>query len=163
MKNKLILPFFITIFSTVLTACPQETPVTFSLEEEFYQTTQVFIDLNDYQTIADYEEGAKSFGVYIYVGGCLSCQSFEPLVIDVLQEYAMTLYRINIQVVQESENTVKSTIQYAPSVILFEKGQVRAFLDATASTDTEYFQSAKGFDTWLTTYVSTTYMPETII
>ena len=55
---------------------------------------------------------------------------------------------------EEFKNTnIYKTVKYAPSVILVEKGNVVAYLDAESDDDLNKYQDINEFEEWMNNYV----------
>ena len=83
----------------------------------------------------------------------MTCASFKPILEEYINDKSITLYSISYTKLKDSNNTLKSNIDYTPSVALFNEGEIVTYLDALDNEHIEYYESVAGFSSWFETYV----------
>lgn len=142
--------FFLPI---LLVSCQSNT-YPFRFEDKYYTTeNKGFIDIDDISIIDNLENSKESFGVYIYLPGCLTCNKFKPILTNFLEINNLQIYSISYTDVKKTKNTLHSNIEYTPSVALFNKGELVTYLDALSNEHIKYYESLDDFTNWFTTYV----------
>ena len=145
MKKKiLLLPILL------LCSCQEIQP--FRFEEKYYNNASL-IELDDISSFKELEDNKESFGIYLYLPGCLTCQSFKPKLNKFIELNNITLYSISFTKIKDTKNTLYSNIEYAPSVALFNKGELITYLDALNNDHIPYYKTLEGFSEWFNTYV----------
>ena len=150
MKKRYLL---ITLF--VLCSCQNnQNSLPFKLEDKYYtKENKGLVEINDINLFKNLEKNNESFGVYIYLSGCLTCQKFKPILTEFLDINNIQLYSISYTLIKESKNTLHSNIEYAPSVALFNDGKLITYLDSINNDHIEYYENLDGFTSWFTNYV----------
>ena len=146
MKKLLLLPILL------LASCNKTTTYPFYLNEKYYNEYNV-IDLTSIDDFKALEKEKESFAIYVYLPGCLTCNAFKPILNEYLEQKEITIYSISYTKVKEKSNTIKSNISYAPSVALFNEGELVTYLDALSNEHIDYYSSVEGFSSWFETYV----------
>ncbi len=70
---------------------------------------------------------------------------------DVFENAGMSFYSISYSDIKGSE--INKQIKYAPSIAIFKKGEIIAYLDPNSDEDTKKYESKKEFKSWLSKYV----------
>jgi len=143
-KNLLLLPILL------LCSCQEKYP--FAFEDKYYNNASL-IELSDISHFNELEDNNESFGIYLYLPGCLTCQSFKPILNEFIELNNITLYSISYTKIKDTRNTLYSNIEYAPSVVLFNEGKLVTYLDALNNDHIPYYESIEGFSEWFNTYV----------
>ena len=146
MKKLLLLPILL------LASCNKTSTYPFYLNEKYYNEYNV-IDLVSIDDFKALEKEKDSFAIYVYLSGCLTCNAFKPILYEYLEQKEITIYSISYTKVKEKSNTIKSNINYAPSVALFNEGELVTYLDALSNEHIDYYSSVEGFSSWFETYV----------
>lgn len=141
----------LVLLSLLLILCScKETP--FSLDDEYY-FNEGLIEIESLDEIAKMVDEEKSFALFVYMPGCTSCAAFKPVVESFLNKNEMTFYEISAEVIgQDKDNSIMKAIEYAPSVLLYNKGKVIASLDAMSDDDLKYYKTTAGFTEWFISY-----------
>lgn len=140
--------FLLTLL--LLTSCKPNYP--FTLNEKYYEKSEI-IELSNIDEFSKLEKEKDSFGIYIYLPGCLTCSKFKPILDDFSETYNITLYSISYLKIKNTSNTLIKNIETAPSVALFSNGQLVTYLDANKDEHIEYYENIEGFTSWFKTYV----------
>ena len=148
MRKLLLVPILL------LTSCNKNTTYPFYLNEKYYNEYNV-IDLTSIDDFKTLEKAKDSFAIYVYLPGCLTCNAFKPILNEYLEKEEITIYSISYTKVKDKSNTLKSNISYAPSVALFNEGELVTYLDALSDEHIDYYSSVEGFSNWFETYVYT--------
>ena len=122
----------------------------FSLESKYYNTGEkIEINISELEELINDKE---SFVVFVSQDMCLASSNFEVVINDFLEEYPITIYEINYSELKESD--LGDFLEYYPSFVIYKNGKVVDFLDANADEDTDYYKTADGLRSWVTTYIS---------
>ncbi len=122
----------------------------FSLESKYYNTGEkIEINISELEELISDKE---SFVVFVSQTMCLASSNFEVVINDFLEEYPITIYEINYSELKESD--LGDFLEHYPSFVIYKNGKVVDFLDANADEDTDYYKTADGLRSWLTTYIS---------
>lgn len=140
----------ILLILLLLTSCKPNYP--FTLNEKYYNKSEI-IELSNIDEFIKLEKEKDSFGIYIYLPGCLTCSKFKPILDDFSETYNITLYTISYLKIKNTSNTLIKNIETAPSVALFSNGQLVTYLDANKDEHIEYYENIEGFTSWFKTYV----------
>ncbi len=140
------------LLSTFLLSSCNKIKIPFYLDDEFYNSSQL-IELTSIEEFNELEKNKRSFGIYLYLPGCLTCSSFKPYLEEFIEKNNITLYSISYSKIKNSNNTLIKKIDYAPSVALFSNGKIITFLDSINDDHIEYFKSTDNFSSWFEEYV----------
>lgn len=122
----------------------------FSLESKYYNTGEkIEINISELEELISDKE---SFVVFVSQDMCLASSNFEVVINDFLEEYPITIYEINYSELKESD--LGDFLEHYPSFVIYKNGKMVDFLDANADEDTDYYKTADGLRSWLTTYIS---------
>lgn len=84
-------------------------------------------------------ENKETFVAYISRTGCSHCESYEPTLIEVLKDYKIEAYKINLaNVTSAEESSIKKKVDLkgTPTLIYIEEG--RADIDGSLIGETTY-------------------------
>lgn len=137
----------IIALSILLVGCSKQEK--FYLEDNLYN--QGVITEVDSSKIEQLEQEEKNFAVFVYLPGCTSCAAFREVLDDFIVENKMEIYAISI--LDAKETSINDTIEYAPSLILYNKGKVVSYLDSTSDKDKPALTTVDGLKTWLEKYI----------
>ena len=133
----------------VLTSCQEKV---FSLDDEYYFKTDL-IEIDSLEEVEQMAKDKKSFALFVYMNGCTSCAAFKPVLTAFLNRNKMTFYSISAETIgEDKDNSIMKAIEYAPSVLLYNKGKVVASLDAMSNDDIPYYETEDGFTQWFIKY-----------
>ena len=74
---------------------------------------------------------------------------------DIFQEF-MNIYKINflsIPYAEYKDNKLVELVRYAPSIIIVNKGEIVAYLDANKDSDLNKYQDVNEFSKWMNKYI----------
>lgn len=114
---------------------------------------EIYIDIYSFEDVLKLQEEKADFLIYIYLPGCLSCAEFAPVLREYLEENEMTIYRMNINLASGETNVINRHIRYAPSIAVFNEGDLIAYLDVESEIDLPYYQSTEGLGEWLSQFI----------
>lgn len=133
----------------ILTSCQEKV---FSLDDEYYFKTDL-IEIDSLEEVEQMAKDKKSFALFVYMNGCTSCAAFKPVLTAFLNRNKMTFYSISAETIgEDKDNSIMKAIEYAPSVLLYNKGKVVASLDAMSNDDIPYYETEDGFTQWFIKY-----------
>lgn len=121
----------------------------FSLDSEYYDKNEL-IDINS-EDLIKLENDKKSFAVFVYTQGCITCYDFEKYLSEFMEENQITLYAISAPEMNKTD--IAKYIKYSPSVIIYKNGKILSYLDAESNDDKKYYESTDNFTTWFTKFV----------
>ncbi|MGN1371790.1 MAG: thioredoxin domain-containing protein [Candidatus Coprovivens sp.] len=121
----------------------------FYLEDELYEQGKITeITVNEFKKL---EEEKKSFAVFVYLPGCTSCAEFRTVLEQFVEDNNLEVYTISIL---DTDNTsISEVVEYAPSLVLYNKGEMVDYLDSTSDKDKPALTSVDGLDNWLEEYI----------
>lgn len=141
--------FLILLTVITLTSCA---PKQFELDDEYYFNYDL-IEIESLDEVEQMANDGKSFALFVYMQGCSSCAAFKPVLNAFLKQNEMTFYSISAEVIGENKgNSIMKAIEYAPSVLLYNKGKVIASLDAMSDDDLPYYKTVAAFTSWFLKY-----------
>lgn len=143
MKNKILV---LVILILMIVGCGNKK---FYLEDEYYENG-VITDIT-LEEINDLEMNEKSFMVFVYLPGCTSCAQFRTVLNEYIETHKLEFYTISINDLNDSK--IKDHVQFAPSLVLFNKGKIVDALDATSNEDKSALTSVDGLNKWLEEYI----------
>ena len=122
----------------------------FYLESDLYNTNDNYeeISLSKFKKLQSEE---KSFVVFTYASFCPFKVPSDKIFNSVFKSNKMKLYAIGYDKLKGDEITKK--VSYAPSVMIFKKGKLVAYLNAESDEDYDRYQNKKAFKQWLAKYI----------
>lgn len=139
--------FIIIVLSLMLVGCGKVEK--FYLDDEHY-TTGVITEI-DVETFEQLEKEEKNFALFVYLPGCTSCAEFRKVLEEFISTNDIEFYTISILDVDDT--SIMDKIEYAPSMMLYNKGKVVDYLDATSNDDKPALTNVDSFKTWLEEYI----------
>ena len=134
----------------LLTSCKPNYP--FRFNDKYYGKSEL-IELSNLEDYLSLEKEKESFGIYIYIPGCVSCAKFKPIVEEFINTYNITLYSISYAKLKLSKNDLTDNIKYAPSVALVSNGKLVTYLDTDKDEHISYYENINDFTIWFKSYV----------
>lgn len=145
MKKILII---FAIFIIILFVYTKSTK-TFYLNEKYYNDN-LFLEIK-LDELKELESKKESFIIYIYQPMCQTSTDFENILKAFMDEQNISLYKISCS---EIKNTrINDLIMYYPTVAIYQKGNIAAYLQANKNSDKKYFGSLTELQKWITQYV----------
>ncbi len=121
----------------------------FRLEEKYYENMSIIDIKHDrYEELVDKKE---NFILYLTLDGCTSCVVFGSKAVDFVVKNKITVYRIEYK--EFSQTDLKDEVKYAPSMMIFKKGKLKAYLDAQSDDDLQYYSDSSSLQTWFEKYI----------
>ena len=120
------------------------------LDAEYYADGAEFMEL----TAGEYEGlvGAKkSFVVFVDQDGCTTADRLREYVTRYMTETGILVYKMMFEQVKES--SLHDQVKYYPSVVVVDKGVVRAYLRADSDEDAEVYNNYNAFREWMEKYL----------
>ena len=138
----------------LLCSCNNQNNYPFRFEDKYYDdNSKGLIELKSIDEFIAIENNYESFGIYIYLPGCLTCTKFKPILEDFLNINNISLYSISYTSIKKTKNTLYSNIDYAPAVALFNKGDLVTYLDSTKDEHIKCYEDINELTNWFKTYV----------
>lgn len=151
MKKKIVI--FIIVLSLVvgiiLIGSKTLNKKAFSLDDDYYGTKEVLEIKND--KLEELISKKKNFVVFIYQPLCTTSGDFSKVLDDFLEEEQLSIYKLAFSNIENSE--LKNKVKYYPSVVIYKKGKIVAYLEANKNDDIKYYESKEGFKEWLSKYI----------
>lgn len=119
------------------------------LEDKYYKKSE-FIDV-DHSKINDLIKSKESFVVFIYQPMCTMSSEFEELLDEYMDMRKISIYKMPFSDMKKT--SLKDTVRFYPSFIIFKDGEVVDFLDADSDEDTSRYKLVKSFKEWFESYV----------
>lgn len=122
----------------------------FYLEDELYNTSENYeeISLSKFKKL---QSDKKSYVVFTYASFCPFKTPSDKIFKSVFKGNKMKLYAIGYDKLKGNDITNK--VNYAPSVMIFKKGKLVAYLNAESDDDYNRYQNKKEFKKWLAKYI----------
>lgn len=120
------------------------------LDAEYYADGAEFMEL----TAGEYEgliEAKKSFVVMVDQSGCITADRLREYVTRYMTETGILVYKMMFEQVKES--SLHDQVKYYPSVVVVDKGVVRAYLRADSDEDAEVYNNYNAFREWMEKYL----------
>ena len=95
----------------------------------------------------------KTFAVFVYLPSCSSCAKFLPIVEEFVAQNDIEIYAVSLTDIYKENNPISERIKYTPSLFIFDKGEVLAYLDPGKQEDLPYYQTLEGLSTWFNEYL----------
>lgn len=119
------------------------------LEDKYYKRSE-FIDI-DYLGVDDLIKSKENFVVFIYQPMCTMSSEFEKLLDEYMDIRKISIYKMSFTDMKKT--SLKDTVKFYPSFIIFKDGEVVDFLDADSDEDTNKYKILKAFKEWFEGYV----------
>lgn len=119
------------------------------LEDKYYKRSE-FIDI-DYLGVDDLIKSKENFVVFIYQPMCTMSSEFEKLLDEYMDIKKISIYKMSFTDMKKT--SLKDTVKFYPSFIIFKDGEVVDFLDADSDEDTNKYKILKAFKEWFEGYV----------
>ncbi len=113
-------------------------------------------EFTDYQdlSVEKYEElvgKGDSFVLFVDQGGCETAERLRGFVKDWASEKDVKVQRIMFS--EMKKTSLHELVKYYPSVVVVEKGKVRAFLRADSDEDADIYNDYEKFKGWIEKYI----------
>jgi ABC-type glycerol-3-phosphate transport system substrate-binding protein len=145
MKKKII---FILLLLLLITGCGNKK---ISLNSKYYNNSDGFMEA-DAKKIKNLETDKETFIIFAYNNYCNLKIPCEDIFKEFQSEYKISFYKISFE--QMKETDLYNTVEYAPSIIIINKGKIIAYLDANKDEDLNKYQDVKEFKKWLSKYIN---------
>ena len=119
------------------------------LEDKYYKRSE-FIDA-DPSKVNDLIKSKESFVVFIYQPMCTMSSEFEELLDEYMDIRKISIYKMSFSDMKKT--SLKDTVRFYPSFIIFKDGEVVDFLDADSDEDTKKYKELDAFKEWFEGYV----------
>ena len=119
------------------------------LEDKYYKKSE-FIDV-DHSKVNDLIKSKESFVVFIYQPMCTMSSEFEELLDEYMDIRKISIYKMSFSDMKKT--SLKDTVRFYPSFIIFKDGEVVDFLDADSDEDTNRYKILKAFKEWVESYI----------
>lgn len=145
MIKKIVISFIALLLITGCGANKEENKI--ELTSKYYNGGN-YLDIKS-ETLNDLE--SENYILYTYNPYC----SFD-IPCDEIFEVFMKKYKIDFLSIPFSEfkkTKFYDNIKYAPTVVIIEKGEIIAYLDANSDDDLDKYQKANAFESWMKKYI----------
>ena len=112
-----------------------------------------FIRITSVDDLKKLESEKKTFALYVYMPGCVSCASFAPVVREFTEKNGITMYAVELSVLSKTSNSVSDRLSYTPSMFIYKDGEVVAYLDPASNDDLPYYETVEGLRKWFDQYI----------
>lgn len=96
--------------------------------------------LIDYETFLSKRENKENFILVVTQTGCGACDAYKPKFNEVLSEYKITAYELNIKTLENDnlrEFGEEFPIEYTPTTLVFEEGEEQTDLTVVGNESKE--------------------------
>ena len=154
MKKKLLLPISIIlvviIILLVLLFKKNDDVTKIDLSLEYYNSGQFIKSTSE--EVEKLLDEKKSFLVYTYNNFCSFEVPCEEIFKVPLSKYNIDI--IDLPIKEFRKTRLFNTVKFAPSVVIINKGEILAYLDADSDDDYNKYQNTEEFEEWLLNYVN---------
>ncbi|MBR5341205.1 MAG: hypothetical protein IK151_04680 [Erysipelotrichaceae bacterium] len=116
-------------------------------------TEDSFIAVNSVEELNELEKEGKTFALYVYLPGCVSCASFLPIVREFVEANQIDMYAVKLTDLSKTSNSVSDRVSYTPSMFIYIDGEVVAYLDPGSNDDLPYYETVEGLSSWFVKYL----------
>lgn len=107
-----------------------------------------FIKLENVEELNKLEENKETFPLFVYLSGCTTCAEFFPIVAKWSNDNSIQMYSIELDSIWGIKNSVTDRIKYAPSMFIYENGEVIEYLESSNGDDYDYYKSSEKLNEW---------------
>ncbi|MDO5440389.1 MAG: thioredoxin family protein [Erysipelotrichaceae bacterium] len=115
--------------------------------------SDIMIQIDTLQDFNSLINNNKSFLLYVYLPGCVSCASFKPIVEEFMEINDVPVYQLNYKVIKETDNIIKQSISYTPSLFIFKDGKLLSYLNPVGDVDKDKYHSTENLSNWINEYI----------
>ena len=105
----------------------------------------------DVSKLEEFEKDERSFVVFVYLPGCTSCAAFRTVLDEFIVDNKIEIYSMSI--LDAKGTSIDDNVEFAPALVLYNKGEVVDFLDSTSDEDKPALTSVAGLKKWLEEYI----------
>lgn len=146
---KLLVALFVVVFGGILfvgavSGWFNRTKV--KIDSEYYVDSPSFMEISG-EEYGGLVNEKKSFLLFVDQNGCDVADRLRNYISDYAQEKGISVYRMMFQ---DLKNTsLYEKVKYYPSVVIFDRGRVKDFLEADNDEDAEMYSDYSAFVNWL--------------
>lgn len=119
------------------------------LEDKYYQNGSIEeIDGDKLKKLEDEEE---SFMVFVHLPYCSMLACFEPVLEEFIDTNNITVYSALSTKIENTKLSLE--VEHYPTVALYNKGEIIAYLDAKSDDDLKYYKNISDFTDWASKYI----------
>ena len=116
-------------------------------------TSNSFVELKSQDALDTLRETKQDFIVYAYVQGCSSCANFEIKLSQYIEDYGLTIYKINYTSVLSDSDPLKLAKGAAPAIGFYKEGK-KLYIAGYNSDTREQFVEQSKFDEMMKKHVN---------
>ena len=149
--KKIVVLIFMSFCISCLVGCQNKETATNKviLEDQYYQEGGfLFLSAKKVDTLV---KNKDSFVLFTYNNYCTMEISCEKVFESYMQEAKIRF--VSIPFIDFKKTSLYDNVKYAPTVIIIQKGNIIAYLDANSDTDLEKYQNVEAFQEWFQSYV----------
>ena len=140
------------IFILIVTGCfnNNDSKDKIYLEDKYYGSTEFkSINTNQFEEMIKNKE---SFVLYTYNFYCILPISCETIFKEFMEENKISFNSLKFEDLKKT--SIYDHVKYAPSIIIFNDGELVTYLDPDSQEDLNYFQDIDEFTKWITSYIN---------
>ena len=149
MKKKLLIIISILLFIIILLI------YTYKLNNKFYLTKKYYDNYQykviNHKKVEKMISNNDSFVLFTNNDFCIFKVPCDNIFKSVFKDSNMTLFYIRFD--EFKKTSLYKKVNYAPSVLLINNGQLITYLDPDSDSDSKVYQSKKEFRKWLEKYI----------
>jgi len=107
-----------------------------------------FVELETTQELINKIENDDSFVLLVYGSWCDHCKNFKPILNSVIEERNLIVYGIQVELINGVSSL--SSVQYIPTLVVYDKGEASAIIDP--GVEETYFSNTKGLNNFFDKY-----------
>lgn len=131
---------------------PKGTDINSEVDEN--PVSEKMIEIKTYDEFIKTQEDKKTYLLYVYLPGCISCASFKQIVEEFIEINDVTVYQLNYKVIKDNDNIIKRSISYTPSLFIFKDGKCLAYLNPVGDVDKDKYHNTENLSKWINEYIN---------
>ena len=152
LKNKRIIIIFLLGILFLITGCNHKTNQNDGKDRLYL--TEKYYNNGEYITVSKEELLSKESETYLL----FTYNNYCNLSVPCDQIFAKFMKKYNIDILSIpyedfKETSFYETVKFAPSILIIDKAEVIAYLDAEKDEDLNRYQDAEEFEKWLNEYI----------
>lgn len=115
--------------------------------------SEVFTNIDTVVDLYKLINSKETVAVFVYLPNCSSCAKFLPIVKEFVDNNEIDMYSVSLRDIWYEDNPIKDKVSYTPSMFIFSKGKVLAYLDPGKDSDKQYYETTQGLSNWFNMYI----------
>ena len=140
----------LVVISLLLIGCQNKTEeALFYLDNEYYNNPSFPLINGD--ELKALENNNGNFVTFVFMPLYNASALFYDVVSEFIDTHEIKIYRVPFSNIGDTR--MADTIRFFPTAVIYHNGLVKSYLDAESDDHLAYYQTAEGFESWLTKYI----------